>query len=108
MTWRPGPGRQKHLELSGGDPRPLFDVGCRSAGVFIAGTWCPPGGKITRRSVKREQWNDGKTTAGAQPGVVVGYDRNDDTQCRHCRLRVLKFCGRFPVPDWGRGRGGGH
>jgi arginine deiminase len=54
----------------------------------------------------REQWNDGYNVLARRPGVVVGYDRNDDT------IAALKAAGikvlAIPGAELGRGRGGSH
>lgn len=63
-------------------------------------------GGNTEEERKREQWNDGNNVLCLRPGVVIGYDRNDDTNA------ALKAAGidvrAIPGAELGRGRGGSH
>jgi arginine deiminase len=55
---------------------------------------------------EREQWDDGNNVIALEPGVVVGYARNDDTNTRLRRagIEVITISGS----ELGRGRGGSH
>jgi arginine deiminase len=55
---------------------------------------------------EREQWDDGNNVVALEPGVVVAYERNDDTNARLRRsgINVITIDGS----ELGRGRGGGH
>jgi arginine deiminase len=55
---------------------------------------------------EREQWDDGNNVVALEPGVVVGYSKNEYTnrELRHAGIEVLEIDGS----ELGRGRGGGH
>jgi arginine deiminase len=55
---------------------------------------------------EREQWNDGNNVVAMEPGVVIGYSRNEGT---NIRLRKAGITVReIDGSELGRGRGGGH
>ena len=64
-----------------------------------------PTGGNTDEERAREQWNDGNNVLALRPGVVVGYDRNDDTNAalKAVGIEVLAVPGRRTWP-WPRRR----
>jgi arginine deiminase len=55
---------------------------------------------------ERNQWDDGNNVVAIEPGVVIGYERNEATIAKLAKagVEVLAIAGQ----ELGRGRGGGH
>ncbi len=85
------------------DPRPIFDIVAEVLG-YPKLTIVPTGGNSAEERA-REQWNDGNNVLALRPGVVIGYDRNDDTNAalKAAGIEVLAIPGAELGPrSWWR------
>src|SRR6266571_994221 len=93
----PGPGGQLHVEAED----ELFATLARVLDVPRIRTFETGGNQLL---AAREQWDDGNNLLAVEPGVVVAYERNVDTnqRLRDAGVEVLTI----PGFELGRGRGG--
>ncbi len=85
------------------DSRHMFDVVAEVLGYAALEVVATGGDHPAER--EREQWNDGNNVLALSPGVVIGYDRNDDTNAALAAAGIEALA--VPGAELGRGRGGG-
>jgi arginine deiminase len=92
-------GRGRHLHVEAADE--LFAVLARVLDVPHVRTFETGGNELL---AAREQWDDGNNLLAVEPGVVLAYERNVDTnqRLRDAGVEVLTI----PGFELGRGRGG--
>ncbi|MCH6197844.1 arginine deiminase [Corynebacterium mastitidis] len=85
------------------ESRPFVDVVAQALGLSGLRV-IPTGGNLF--TAQREQWDDGNNVVALEPGVVMGYDRNVNTNAllRKAGIEVIEI----GSAELGRGRGGGH
>lgn len=100
-TLRPGDdGELPVVERFGGTVVDALEHALDTSGIRVI----PTGGDASEMA--REQWDDGNNLVCLEPGVVVAYERNVDTntRLRKAGIEVIEIDGS----ELGRGRGGSH
>ncbi|WP_019813553.1 arginine deiminase [Saccharomonospora saliphila] len=96
-----GDGTHPRVDLRVTGPEPFLTAAAQAMGIdrlHVIDTGLDP---VT---AEREQWDDGNNTLALRPGVVVGYERNVETNARleEAGIEVVRIEGS----ELGSGRGG--
>lgn len=103
QTYSIRPGTTPETKVVIPEARPFVEVVAEALGLKRL-RQIPTGGDPFE--AEREQWEDGNNVLALAPGVVVAYDRNEDTNARLRQSGVEVIA--IPGSELGRGRGGSH
>jgi arginine deiminase len=103
QVWRVRPGDSSDQMVIEREPRGLFEAVARHLGIGKLRVITTGGDEF---EAEREQWDDGNNLLALEPGVVVAYERNTDTNAKLRRegIEVIEI----PGSELSRGRGGAH
>ena len=103
QVWRIRPGDAADQMVIEREAMGLFDAVAKHLGIGKLRVITTGGDEF---EAEREQWDDGNNLLALEPGVVVAYERNTDTNAklRKAGIEVIEI----PGSELSRGRGGSH
>ena len=103
QVWRIRPGDSSDHMVIEKEGMGLFDAVAKHLGVGKLRVISTGGDEF---EAEREQWDDGNNLLALEPGVVIAYERNTNTNAklRRAGIEVIEI----PGSELSRGRGGSH
>jgi arginine deiminase len=103
QVWRIRPGDAPDHMVIEREAMGFFDAVAKHLGIGKLRVITTGGDEF---EAEREQWDDGNNLLALEPGVVVAYERNTDTNAklRKAGIEVIEI----PGSELSRGRGGSH